>query len=62
MGKNTVLISVETLKEQTGLHANVDPKLILSEILTAQDMYILPILGSALYNKLQSDVDGRVVS
>lgn len=60
--KDTILISVETLKERTALHANVDPKLIRSEILTAQDMYILPLLGTALYVKLQNDVEGSGVS
>jgi hypothetical protein len=56
--KDTVFISVETLKERTGLHANVDPKLVISEIMTAQDMYILPLLGTALYVKLQNDIEG----
>jgi len=56
--KDTIFISVETLKQRTGLHANVDPKLVISEIMTAQDMYILPLLGTALYVKLQDDIEG----
>jgi hypothetical protein len=59
MSRNTLFISVKTIKERTGLHANVDEKLILPEILTAQDMYILPALGTGLYNRLQDGIDGN---
>jgi hypothetical protein len=58
MSKNTLFISVQNIKDRTGLHANVDEKLVLPEIKTAQDMYILPALGSALYNQLQTAVEG----
>jgi hypothetical protein len=54
--KNTLFISVNTIKERTGLHSNVDDKLILPEIQTAQDMYILPLLGSNLYERLQDGI------
>jgi hypothetical protein len=57
MSKNTLFISVQSIKDRTGLHANVDEKLVLPEIKTAQDMYILPALGSALYNELQTAVE-----
>jgi hypothetical protein len=56
MSRNILFISVDTIKERTGLHANVDEKLILPEILTAQDMYILPALGTGLYERLQDGV------
>ena len=54
--KNTLFISVSSIKERTGLHANVDDKLVLPEIKTAQDMYIHPLLGSALYERLQNGI------
>lgn len=57
--KNTLFISVSTIKERTGLHANVDDKLILPEIKTAMDMYIHPLLGSALYERLQTGIDNN---
>ena len=57
MSKNTLFISVQSIKDRTGLHANVDEKLVLPEIKTAQDMYILPALGSALYGELQTAVE-----
>jgi hypothetical protein len=59
MSKNTLFISVQSIKDRTGLHANVEEKLVLPEIKTAQDMYILPALGSALYNELQTAVDAN---
>lgn len=56
MSLNTLFISVQGIKDRTGLHANVDEKLVLPEIKTAQDMYILPTMGSTLYNRLQAGV------
>jgi hypothetical protein len=57
MSANILFISVESIKERSGLHANVDEKLILPEIKTAQDMYILPALGTSLYERLQQGID-----
>lgn len=57
--KNICFINVNTIKERSALHSNVDDKLILPEILTAQDMYILPALGTALYNRLQDGIDNN---
>jgi len=56
MSRNILFISVDTIKDRTGLHNNVDEKLVNPEILTAQDMYILPALGTALYERLQDGV------
>jgi hypothetical protein len=62
MSLNTLFISVQSIKDRTGLHANVDEKLVVPEIKTAQDMYILPALGSTLYNKLQSAINGSTLN
>jgi len=56
MSLNTLFISVQNIKDRSGLHANVDEKLVLPEIKTAQDIFILPALGSALYNRLQAGI------
>lgn len=56
MSRNILFISVQTIKERTGLHNNVDEKLVNPEILTAQDMYILPALGTGLYERLQDGI------
>ncbi len=57
MSSNTLLISVQQLKERTGLHSNVDEKQVVPDIKYCQDAYIMPLLGTALMNKLQSDID-----
>jgi len=59
MSRNILFISVNTIKERTGLHNNCDEKLINPEILTAQDIYILPALGTALYNRLQDGIENN---
>lgn len=62
MSKNVLLLSVEVLKDRTGIHDNIDPKLLYPEIKTAQDMYIEPILGSNLFNKLITEVEAGSIS
>ena len=59
MSRNILFISVQTIKERTGLHNNVDEKLVNPEILTAQDMYILPALGTGLYERLQDGIQNN---
>lgn len=62
MSENILLISDTMIKERTAIHGNIDPKLIYPDIKVAQDMYIQPILGSALYNKLEALVsDGTIL-
>jgi hypothetical protein len=63
MSENTLLISDAMIKERTAIHGNIDPKLIYPDIKVAQDMYIHPILGTALYEKLQTIIsDGTITS
>ena len=57
MSKNWLLMSDTMIKDRSTIHGNIDPKLIYPEIKVAQDMYIHPILGTALYDKLLSDVN-----
>jgi hypothetical protein len=56
MSKNVLLMSVDILKERTAVHSNIDDKLLYPEIKAAQDLFIHPKLGTALYNKLVSDI------
>lgn len=44
-------------KQRTAIHSNIDAKLIYPEIKAAEDMYIHPILGSSLYDKIISDIN-----
>jgi hypothetical protein len=51
------------IKDRTAIHGNIDPKLIYPDIKVAQDMYIHPILGTALYVKLETIIsDGTITS
>ncbi len=62
MSKNTLLISVEILKDRTATHTNIDEKLLFPTIKVCQDMYIHPLLGSALFNKIIADVDAGTIT
>lgn len=62
MSLNILLISDAMIKERTVIHGNIDPKLIYPDIKVAQDMYIQPILGSALYDKLQADINAAALA
>jgi hypothetical protein len=58
MIQHTLFISSTRLKKDTALGGSVDDNLIMPYILLAQDMNILPVLGTDLYDKLKSDVQG----
>jgi hypothetical protein len=62
MSKNILLISVEILKERTDIHGNVDAKLIYPHIKYVQDAFIKPILGTALFDKLQALIDAGTIT
>jgi hypothetical protein len=62
MSKNILLISVTILKERTDIHGNVDEKLIYPHIKYVQDAFIKPILGSALFDKLQTLIDDGTIT
>jgi hypothetical protein len=55
--KKNLFISEKTLKEASVLNDNVDAKLIRPIITLAQDMHILPILGTKLFEGLQLRID-----
>jgi hypothetical protein len=63
MSDNILLISDVMIKERTAIHGNIDPKMIYPDIKYAQDVYIAPILGSGLFNKLQTIIsDGTITA
>jgi hypothetical protein len=62
MSSNILLISDLMIKERTAIHGNIDPKLIYPDIKVAQDMYILPLLGTGLYEKLQSLINADTIT
>lgn len=62
MARDILLISDTMIKERTSIHGNIDPKLIYPDIKVAQDMHIQPLLGSALYDKLQTLIDSNTIN
>lgn len=62
MSANTLLISDTMIKERTSIHGNIDPKLIYPDIKVAQDMYIHPLLKTALYEKLQTIISNDTIN
>ena len=54
--QHTLYISSTRIKKDTALGGSVDDNLIMPYILLAQDMYILPILGTDLDTKLKSEI------
>jgi hypothetical protein len=62
MATVTYIILPSVVKERMSIHDNVDDKLIYPEILAVQDMYILPLLGSNLFNKIITDITAGTLS
>lgn len=57
-----LFISEETIKKSTTINGNVDVELLLPYIKVAQDIHVHQLLGTDLYEKLQSDITGSSVS
>jgi hypothetical protein len=56
MSKNILFISDQTLLSRTQVHGNIDPQLLYPEIKAAQDMFILPLIGTALFDKIAAGI------
>ena len=59
---NALFISIDDIKNDSAFNANIDDGLIKDLIYDAQRMYILTILGSALYNEINTQIDTNTVS
>ena len=60
--QHTLYISSTRLKKDTALGGSVDDNLIMPYILLAQDMNILPILGTDLDAKLKTEIQADTVA
>ena len=56
MATKVMFLSEATLKENSIVNDNVDAKVITPTIYDVQNFFILPILGTSLYNDLQDKV------
>lgn len=60
--QNTLLVSESKLKRFTDINNNLDPDLISSVIREAQIIHLTRLLGTKLYDKILSDVDGGTLT
>ena len=60
--ENTLMISEAKLKAFTDINNNLDPALIKSTIREAQIVHITRLLGTKLYDKIISDINGNSLS
>ena len=60
--QHTLFISATRLKKDTALGQSVDDNLIMPYILLAQDMNILPVLGTDLYEALKTKINGGTLT
>ena len=60
--QHTLYISTDRLKKDSAIGGSVDDNILLPYILMAQDRYILPVIGTDLKNKLNSDIQGNTLS
>ena len=54
MSVNIITMSVLMMKERTSIHSNIDEKLIYPDMKYVQDSLIKPVLGTALFEKIQT--------
>jgi hypothetical protein len=59
MSLNILFINETLIKSRTAISDAIDGKQIKPTIKLAQDKYILPALGSGLYNRLQAGVEAN---
>lgn len=62
MSKNILIVLPSLLKDRSVIHTNVDDKLIYPEIKIAQDMFIMPLLGTSLFNKVLTEIDANTLT
>jgi hypothetical protein len=57
-----IFISEQALKDNSIINENVDMKVLLPVIKLAQEKFMLPILGTGLYNEVKNQVSASNVS
>jgi hypothetical protein len=59
MSLNILFINEELIKSRTAVSQGIDGKQLLPVIKLAQDKFIMPALGTSLYNRLQEGVSNN---
>jgi len=55
----STIVSVNDLKNFTSIGENIDPELPFPHLLIAQQLYLQPVLGDALYNDIVTKFDNN---
>lgn len=56
---DTLITTTSQIKDLTNISDNIDVELLEPHLLIAQQMYIEPILGQALYNDILSKIENN---
>ena len=57
-----LFVSEQFIKDTTVIDENVDMKLIRDTIELCQEKYVLPLVGTGIYNQIQSQITSSTVS
>lgn len=60
MASKTLMVSPSFIKKTSFVEDNVDVDIIRDAIDTIQDLYILPLLGTALFDRVKDEVESTV--
>lgn len=60
--QQVLLINGDYIRQYTTLNKSVEEAYLRPSILNAQDMFIQPVLGTDLYNKILNDTAGATIS
>lgn len=58
----TLFVSEQKLKDDSYINANVDNKLITPLIIECQDYYILPIIGTGIFNEIVAQIAANTLT
>jgi hypothetical protein len=62
MSQNILLLSEAKLRERANIDPNVDSKLLINTIKWCQDVYVEPVMGTTLFDKILSDIDNSALT
>lgn len=62
MAEIVYIVLPSVIKDRMSLHSNIDDKLIYPDIIAVQELYVLPLLGSNLYNKILTDIGNEALT
>jgi|DEB0MinimDraft_4_1074332.scaffolds.fasta_scaffold16928_2 hypothetical protein len=62
MATRKYLLSATDFKKLTPVHRNVDDELIKQSIISCQDMFIQPLIGTGIYNDIKGELPSSLTS